>query len=373
MTDGKKITTTMALAAFALAPAQLLAEYRCDCTTITDSCAASVQAEAGWVTVKSNSAACSRVDYYIDGQPMVSTVVGGESREAWLSRGKDPQILVQSCQVCEDRAGQPVANSANDTASAPDDPAQAPGLRPIIQVEPAYPAAANGRSGRVTVRVDISPDGTVSGARVTSASPRGVFDAEAVAAVRRWRYPALPVGEEGKRSATEQVSFAGQRAASARSAASARKPVSDGRIEPRNGCIKAGQTHDLVDMLQVELVNACTEPVVVYACAEGLGRDSGKWICDSPSNRRTALLRPGDSRDGTQGSFATDLNYLRYEFSATHYVVHPPAAGYVWVGCALDDPDCHDAAISWQQLLQRKPSSVDPNRSGDIAVAASPS
>ncbi len=373
MTDGKTITTSMALAAFALAPAQLLAEYRCDCTTITDSCAASVQAEAGWVTVKSNSAACSRVDYYIDGQPMVSTVVGGESREAWLSRGKDPQILVQSCQVCEDRAGQPVVTDASNGSAPGEDPAQAPALRPIIQIEPNYPDAANGRSGRVTVRVDIAPDGTVSGARVTSASPRRMFDAEAIAAVRRWRYPALPAGEEGRRSATEQVVFAGPRAASTRPAANARKPVSDGRIKSRNGCIKPGQTHDLVDMLQVELVNACSEPVVVYACAEGLGRDSGKWVCDSPANRRTALLRPGDGRDGSQGSFATDLNYLRYQFSATHYVVHPPTAGYVWVGCALDDPDCHDAAINWQQLLQRKPSSVDPNRSGDVTVAASAS
>lgn len=368
MTDGKIITKTMALAAFALSPAHLLAEWRCDCTTVTASCAASVDAEAGWVTVRSNSEACSRVDYYIDGQPMVSTVVGGESREPWLSRGDDPQILVQSCQVCADRAGGS-ADEDGKTQAAPAE--EQTTLQPVIQVEPAYPPRADGRTGRVSVNVSIAPDGSVSGVRVASATPRGMFDAAAVDAVRRWRYPPLPAGDERVRKATEQLTFAPPARSARRIDSADAAPFSDGRIESRNGCIKAGETHDLVDMLQVRLVNACDEPVLVYACAAGVGRESGKWVCDGAGQRFTALVRQGDGREGRAASLSTELNYLRYSFDSSRFIVHPAGEGYVWVGCALNDSDCHDAALAWQSMLQLKPSSIDPDRSGGIAVAAS--
>ncbi|HJR74791.1 MAG TPA: energy transducer TonB, partial [Luteimonas sp.] len=63
-------------------------------------------------------------------------------------------------------------------------------LRPISMPQPRYPAAAlrARQSGSVQVEFTVAPDGSVSAARVVSAQPDRVFDREAVAAVRRWRF-----------------------------------------------------------------------------------------------------------------------------------------------------------------------------------------
>ena len=63
-------------------------------------------------------------------------------------------------------------------------------LRPISTPAPRYPAAAlrAGRSGEVQVEFTVGPDGAVTSARVVRANPPRVFDREAVAAVKRWRF-----------------------------------------------------------------------------------------------------------------------------------------------------------------------------------------
>jgi len=73
---------------------------------------------------------------------------------------------------------------AASTAAASND------LRPISMPQPRYPAAAlrARQSGSVQVEFTVAPDGSVSAARVVSAQPDRVFDREAVAAVRRWRF-----------------------------------------------------------------------------------------------------------------------------------------------------------------------------------------
>lgn len=63
-------------------------------------------------------------------------------------------------------------------------------LRPISMSQPRYPPAAlrARQSGQVQVEFTVAPDGSVSAARVVSAEPERVFDREAVAAVKRWRF-----------------------------------------------------------------------------------------------------------------------------------------------------------------------------------------
>lgn len=63
-------------------------------------------------------------------------------------------------------------------------------LRPISMPQPRYPPAAlrARQSGSVQVEFTVAPDGSVSSARVVSAQPDRVFDREAVAAVKRWRF-----------------------------------------------------------------------------------------------------------------------------------------------------------------------------------------
>jgi protein TonB len=63
-------------------------------------------------------------------------------------------------------------------------------LRPISMPQPRYPPAAlrARQGGKVQVEFTVAPDGSVSSARVVSAQPERVFDREAVAAVKRWRF-----------------------------------------------------------------------------------------------------------------------------------------------------------------------------------------
>lgn len=60
----------------------------------------------------------------------------------------------------------------------------------LVRVEPRYPVEAmrRGREGRVLVEFTIGPSGSVEAARVVAAEPPGIFDREAIAAVRRWKY-----------------------------------------------------------------------------------------------------------------------------------------------------------------------------------------
>ena len=74
-------------------------------------------------------------------------------------------------------AAQPAAASASD-------------LRAISTPPPRYPPEAlrAGTSGEVLVEFTVATDGSVSSARVVRGNPPRVFDREAVAAVKRWRY-----------------------------------------------------------------------------------------------------------------------------------------------------------------------------------------
>ncbi len=67
-------------------------------------------------------------------------------------------------------------------------------LRAISTPAPRYPPEAlrSATSGEVQVEFTVAADGSVSAARVVRATPPRVFDREAVAAVRRWRFE--PVG-----------------------------------------------------------------------------------------------------------------------------------------------------------------------------------
>lgn len=77
-----------------------------------------------------------------------------------------------------------------DAAPRPQPATAAIQLRAISTAPPRYPADAlrSNLSGEVQVEFTVNVDGTVSNARVVRADPPRVFDREAVAAVRRWRF-----------------------------------------------------------------------------------------------------------------------------------------------------------------------------------------
>lgn len=80
--------------------------------------------------------------------------------------------------------------AARQTAQQAATPPPASELRAISTPAPRYPPEAlrSGTSGEVQVEFTVGVDGTVTSARVVRANPPRVFDREAVAAVRRWRF-----------------------------------------------------------------------------------------------------------------------------------------------------------------------------------------
>ena len=92
------------------------------------------------------------------------------------------------------REAQQKAAAAAAPAQAPAQTAAAPsgggGLRPVSTPAPRYPAEAARRnqSGEVRMEITVGTDGSVTSARVVDANPPRVFDREALAAVKRWKF-----------------------------------------------------------------------------------------------------------------------------------------------------------------------------------------
>lgn len=114
-------------------------------------------------------------------------------REA-ADRAEAERVAAEQRAAEQRAAEQRRAQQAAATAAAPA-PAAAPTLRPLSTPAPRYPAEAlrASQSGEVQVEFTVAPDGSVSDARVVRAEPARIFDREAVAAVRRWRFE--PVAE----------------------------------------------------------------------------------------------------------------------------------------------------------------------------------
>ncbi|QDW66756.1 energy transducer TonB [Luteimonas granuli] len=96
----------------------------------------------------------------------------------------------------EQRAAEQRAAQQRQTVQspAPAPAAAATALRPLSTPAPRYPVDAlrAAQSGEVQVEFTVAPDGSVSDARVVRANPPRIFDREAVAAVRRWRFEPVP-------------------------------------------------------------------------------------------------------------------------------------------------------------------------------------
>lgn len=128
------------------------------------------------------------------GEPASTMPEAGEPRE-------DAPRLVETAPAPV-AAAEPAAVAAPDSAAAPpaDDAPPgnglilAPGDRPVPiegrSPPPRYPPAAlrAGRSGTVTVRVDVDAQGIPAGVALIQRSGSREFDRAAMEAVRRWRF-----------------------------------------------------------------------------------------------------------------------------------------------------------------------------------------
>ena len=346
------------LAALTIAASPARAEWRCDCTRITGSCEASVAIDGGALQITSDQRVCSRVEYYLDGQPFVALVVDGQRTEARPAGAPSPEVLVQSCEVCADQleaggAGTTSAPEASTTATSGGAPATSPDT-PLIQVQPAWPAGVQAGGGEVTLELDVNANGAVSQARVVEAKPRGMFDQAALDAARRWRY-----APGAARTVKAHVEFA----APAASRAGASEVGAPG---PRNACVREGSVDDLVDIVQVQLINACADAVLVRTCAAGFEERAQQWVCD---DQPLALVARGDALNGLLGETTIARGRVRFGYTDESYLSRPAGSRYAWIACAIEDQDCNGAALRWTEYLNSKPSDVDPGAGSEVSVA----
>ncbi len=114
-------------------------------------------------------------------------------QQAAAQKAADERAAAQKAAAAPPRPA-PVAAQQAPAASPPAAAAASNELRAISTPSPTYPKDAfrSGTSGEVQVEFTVGTDGSVSSARVVRASPPRVFDREALAAVKRWRFQ--PVG-----------------------------------------------------------------------------------------------------------------------------------------------------------------------------------
>jgi len=98
---------------------------------------------------------------------------------------------------------QPTEAPAQPAAAAPA-PARASSgdLVAISSPQPAYPPAAqrSGTKGQVVVSFTVNPDGSVDNINIVSAKPRGVFERNVQAAVKRWRFQPIAGAQQVTRT-----------------------------------------------------------------------------------------------------------------------------------------------------------------------------
>jgi TonB family protein len=311
-----------------------LAQSNCDCTSIVGSCAATVTARDSFIEITSDAQQCARVDYVVDGTPFVALIADGTGRQDRTTQGGSPSVIVQSCQVCLVTSGAS-ASAEFGTGFYSDGEATR-----LIEVAPTYPQAAlnAGIEGFVEVRFTVSPSGTVLSPEVVESSPAGVFDGAALAAVSRWRYTGNLEGESLTQTERLDFSLADELLSLRSGSRTAIQPLAVS-APVRNRCIQEQTRYDFGAVIDVSLINACEDPLVVYSCSAGTGANLARWTCQNPGE-------PGV----TLGSSASS----RLE------ITRAPNGEYWWLACDVDDAVCQSDGRQWIRSLDRQTATIDP-------------
>lgn len=353
------------------------AESRCDCATILDTCSATVSVEQNWVSIESDHLQCARVDYLIDGEPFVALVVEGSERQSWLSRSDNPDVVMQSCQVCLDNAGVNAAVNTPVKPAAESEPAR------LLAVNPRYPASAvsSGIDGFVEVSYTVTPLGRVEDASVTAAEPPGIFEQSALTAISRWRYDTderrqavtlrhrfdfesadavIAKSAPNRFTAEAAIDDLIARQAERRDGEDAETTASEPIFVDRNHCIREEASYDFGQMIEVDLMNACSEPLIVYSCAQGTDRYYRRWVCQSTENTQSILVRPGDRLAGNAAMIEIPEGVSTFTYAEDLFVARPPNTEYWWLACSIGDAECRGSGRQWVRSMIGKAANIDP-------------
>jgi len=112
------LAAVAALLGLSASAAETSALTRCQCSSPDwiGGCSASVSQEGNWITITSDTTQCSRVDFYLDGEPQTIIVTDGKEAVEWLGQSRSPQLIVQSCKICKDAVRS--AGQSGETGSA---------------------------------------------------------------------------------------------------------------------------------------------------------------------------------------------------------------------------------------------------------------
>lgn len=303
---------------------------QCDCTSIVGSCQATATLQDSLIEVTSDTSECSRVDYFVDGIPLVALVVEGSETQNWIERDEAPTVIVQSCQVC--RAVAEVADQAFGGAGLYTDGE----VSSLIEVSPVYPpdALAAGIEGYVELQFVVDMSGAVSAPEVIASEPAGVFDRVALDAIARWRYT-RPTQEP--QTVTERIEFnVADGLMSLRRPPDSEQPPAGRESPRRNNCLREDSRYDFGGMVDISLVNACEEPLMVYSCATGTGTLSTRWVCQN-SEQSGALVGSDELQ-----------------------ITRAPNSEYWLLACSVDDEACRSDGREWVRSLHRQPAAIDP-------------
>jgi protein TonB len=245
------------------------------------------------------------------------------------------------------------AQPASDSGAQP----EKGGLQPLISGEPMYPTdALKGHvEGYADVEFTVNAAGTVEGAHVTASQPKGTFDAAAIAAVSRWRFPA----EKGRASQTltKRVDFKlDSRTAS---------------LGPRNECVREDAVYNYGDTVDVGLINACSVPLMVFGCAPGTGRYEGRWLCNDSDQEGHVLVPQNDRRLGKRFVAGTGTGVRSFTYTEGFSVIRAPNSQYWWIACGEQDATCLSDARDWVRSIDGQPATIDPRDRSRAEVARS--
>ena len=346
----RSVSVAFASALAASFSGAVFAQQSCECTTVIGSCEASATMREGFIEVTSDSAECSRVDYLVNGIPLVAMVTGGEERQEWGTGLEASSIEVRSCQVCESAAAAAEPSFGGSGLYTDGE------VTSLIEVTPVYPpqALAAGIEGFVEIRLEVDLSGMVSSPQIVAAEPEDIFDQAALDAVRRWRYT-RPRGNP--QTITERIEFTLEGgvlslrpAPTEASAPAAAAPV-------RNSCIQEQSSFDFGAVIDVSLVNTCDVPLLVYSCSSGTGAQRNRWVCSNPEQTRTAVAsQPNPSGPSIFAANGAETFAANGRLELTR----APNSEYWLLACGVDDSSCRSEGRDWVRALDRQAQTIDP-------------
>ena len=100
----KRLSLRLAVLAGLLAATSVHADTRCACgyDDWLGDCSATIERQGGWIRITSNTGQCSRVDWYINGDPQTTIVQDGAESVELLNYPASSNLAIEGCKVCKD-------------------------------------------------------------------------------------------------------------------------------------------------------------------------------------------------------------------------------------------------------------------------------